>query len=309
MTLVLLRPAWLLALIPLAALAIIVWRRRTAGGWEAIVAPELMAFLRARGDVGAPGQRWPLLIPLVLAALIALCLSGPARLRPHGAAFGRLDPLVIMIDLSPSVTETANLGDAQVAAAYLLAHGGGRPVGLILYASDAYLASAPTSDPETLQGLIAVLDNEIMPVAGSRPGIALSEAADLFARAGMPGIGGTDIVMISDGGGAGVEAEEQAARLADRGARVWALTLDRGSPEAPPADPDGLAAVARAGGGEARPARDPEPLVAAIAAARTRQLARAAEAPEVFDDLGRWFLLLAAPFALLLFRSERGPAR
>lgn len=50
MTLVLLRPYWLLALLPLAALAVLVWRRRTAGGWEAIVAPELIAFLRARGD-------------------------------------------------------------------------------------------------------------------------------------------------------------------------------------------------------------------------------------------------------------------
>ncbi|TPE50235.1 VWA domain-containing protein [Amaricoccus solimangrovi] len=311
MTLILLRPWWLLALVPLVALAALAWRRRAAGGWEAIVAPELIAFLRARGDVGAPGRRWPALLPFALAGLVALALSGPARLRTHGAAFERQDPLVLMIDLSPSVTEGGDLADAQAAAAWLLAHGGGRPIGILLYAADAFLASAPTSDPATLQSLVAVLDARTMPVGGSRPDIALSEAAKLFAAPGMPGAGGTDVVMISDGGGASPEAERRAGVLAERGARVWGLTLDRGAadPDAPPPDPGGLAAIARAGGGAAWPARDPAPLVAAIAAARTRQLAREAEAPEVFEDLGRWLLLLALPLALAFFRPTREPGR
>ncbi|PZQ51539.1 MAG: VWA domain-containing protein [Rhodovulum sulfidophilum] len=310
MTLVLLRPLWLLALAPLAALAVLVWRRRAAGGWEAILTPELRAFLGARGDLGAPGGRWPPLIPFALAALVALALSGPARPRQEGAGFARLDPLVLMIDLSPSVTAGANLGDAQAAAAWLLAHNAARPVGVILYSSDAYLASAPTSDPETLRGLIGVLDAETMPVAGSRPDIALSQAAELFTAPGMPGIGGTDIVMISDGGGADTRAVEQAGRLAARGARVWALTLDRadGPPEAPPPAPGALAAVARAGGGATRPARDPGSLADAIMAARARELARGPAAPEVFADLGRWLLLLALPVAALLFRPDRRPA-
>lgn len=311
MSFVLLRPGWLLALVPLAALAALVWRRRTAGGWEEILTPGMLAFLRARGDVGAPGQRWPLLLPLAVAMVVAVALSGPARLRPRAAGFERLDPLVLVIDLSPSVTRGPNLADAQAAAAWLLGHGGGRPIGVILYASDAYLASAPTSDPETLEGLISVLDDHTMPVIGSRPDIALGQAARLFAEPGMPGIGGADMILISDGGGAGREAEAQARVLAERGARVWALTLDRGTPDmkAPPPDPAGLGAVARAGGGAARPARDPGPLMDEIAAARTRALAKSPDAPEVFEDLGRWLLLLALPLALPLFRSERGPGR
>ena len=311
MSFALLRPGWLLALLPIAALAALVWRRRAAGGWEALIAPEILAFLRARGDLGAPGARWPLLVPFALAALLALALSGPARLRPQGAAFARLDPLVLMIDLSPSVAEGPALGDAQAAAAWLLAHAGGRPVGMILYSSEAYLASAPTSDPETLQGLIAVLGAETMPTGGSRPDIALGQAAELFAGPGLPGIGGADVVMISDGGGATAEAEAQAAQLARRGARLWGLALDRGAPApgAPPPDPAALEALARAGGGDARPARDPAPLMAEIAQARTRALARSPAAAEVFDELGRWLLLPGAALALLLFRRERGPAR
>jgi Ca-activated chloride channel family protein len=309
-SLVLLRPLWLLALAPLAVLALLVWRRRAAGGWEAIVAPEMLAFFARRGDLGAKGGRWPPLLPFALAGLVVLALSGPARLREEGAGFAQLDPLVMMIDLSPSVTGGANLADAQAAAAWLLAHSAARPVGMILYASDAYLASAPTSDPDTLLGLVGVLGAETMPVGGSRPDIALSQAADLFAGRGMPGIGGTDIVMISDGGGADARAVEQAGRLAALGARVWALTLDRadGPPGAPPPAPEALAAVAKAGGGAARPARDPGPLADEIATARSRALARGAASPTVFVDLGRWFLLLTLPVALALFRPDRRPA-
>ncbi len=311
MSLALLRPWWLLALIPIAALAAMAWRRRAAGGWEALISPELRAFLRARGDLGAPGARWPLLVPFVLAALLALALSGPARPRAQGAAFARLDPLVIMLDLSPSVSEGPALADAQAAAAYLLAHAGGRPVGMILYSSEAYLASAPTSDPVTLQGLIAVLGAETMPTGGSRPDVVLSQAAELFAAPGMPGIGGADLVMISDGGGVTPEARAAADQLARRGARLWALALDRGAaaPEAPPPDPAALDTLARAGGGSSGAARDPGPLIEAIAAARGRALARSSEAAEIFEDLGRWLLLPAAGLALALFRRARSPAR
>ena len=239
----------------------------------------------------------------------ALALSGPALLREHGVAFERLDPLVLVLDLSASVTGSDNLGDAQAAAAFALQHAGGRPVGLMLYAADAYLASAPTSDTASLQSLVAVLGPDTMPVGGSRPDIALAEAATLFADAGMPGIGGTDFVLVSDGGGAGTRAEEEAAGLRARGARVWALHLDRADlpPDAPGADPAGLAAIAVAGGGAAAPARDPRLLLERIASARTGALARSDEALLVTEDLGRWLLLLALPAALLLFRPERNP--
>ena len=309
MSLLLLHPLWLLALAPVAAGAALAWRQRTAGGWEAVLAPATLGFFSRHGYLGAAESRWPVLLPFAIAALGVLALSGPARLREDGIAFERLDPLVLALDLSPSVTRGGGLADAQAAAAQVLQSAGGRPVGLMLYGADAYLASAPTSDTASLESLIAVLSPDILPVSGSRPDIALSQASQLFGASGMPGLGGTDILLVSDGGGAGSRAVEEAATLRARGARVWALSVNAPDlpADAPAPDPEGLAAIARAGGGAIAPARDPQPLLARIAEARTAALSRSPEAPLVIRDFGRWLLLLALPAALLLFRPARRP--
>lgn len=161
--------------------------------------------------------------------------------------------------------------------------------------------------PRASKSLIAVLAPDTLPVSGSRPDIALSQASELFAAPGMPGLGGTDILLVSDGGGAGPRAEEEAATLRARGARVWALSLEAPGlpPDAPRPDPEGLAAIARAGGGASAPARDPRPLLARIAEARTAALSRSPGAPLVVRDFGRLLLLLPLPVALLLFRPAR----
>ncbi|MGC9447610.1 VWA domain-containing protein [Cereibacter johrii] len=304
MSWLLLRPLWLAALPPLALLALWVWRRRPAGAWERIVAPPLLARMRELGFVAPAGGRWTGLLPFLVAALVILGLSGPARLTPDSLAFDRMDPILLVLDMSPSVAGTAQLGDAQAAAALVLQEAKGRPMGLMLYAADAYVASAPTSDAASLQSLVAVLGPETMPVEGSRPDIALSVARELFAGEGRPGLAGADLIVISDGGGVGPRAWEEARRLRAAGARVWALELPRdrlpeGMPE-PPAD--ALAALARAGGGALAPVRTPRPLLERLGQARTRALARSAEGPALFEDLGRWLLLLAALPALLLFR-------
>lgn len=241
MSWLLLRPLWLAALPLLALLALWVWRRRPAGAWERIVAPPLLARMRELGFVAPAGGRWTGLLPFAVAALVIVGLSGPARLRPDSLAFDRMDPILLVLDMSPSVAGTAQLGDAQAAAALVLQEAKGRPTGLMLYAADAYVASAPTSDAASLQSLVAVLGAETMPVEGSRPDIALSVARELFAGEGRPGLAGADLIVISDGGGVGPRAWEEA-------------------------------------------------------------LARSAEGPALFEDLGRWLLLLAALPALLLFR-------
>lgn len=306
---ILLRPWWLLAPLLLAGLAFWLWRRRKAGAWAAILAPEVREKLQAMGRFSPGSRRWTALAPVLAAALTALALSGPARLLPSAASFERVDPLVIAFDLSPSVARSAaNLADAQAAAAWILGRAEGRPVGLILYAADAYLASAPTADVASLETLIGALGPETMPVVGSRPDFALNQARVLFGSAGAatrPGLLGADVIFISDGAGIGVHAEEEAARLKAEGARVWALGLERAPPEgAPPPDPEALRRLAAAGGGVYASARDPAPLLEALAKARRGILARSPLAPQAFEDFGRWILLLALIPALLLFRRE-----
>lgn len=329
MTLILLRPLWLLALLPVAALAFWVWRRPSTGEWSAIIAAPLLERMREMGFVATGLRRGAVLLPFLAAAVVVVALSGPARMRQGGGGFDQIDPLILMLDLSPSVTLTARLADAQAAAALVLQEAGGRPVGLMVFAADAYVASAPTADAATLQSLIAVLDQRTMPVVGSRPDIAIGAARDLFTRSGArssplapfgptdaaAGIAGADLILISDGGGVSPRAMQEAERLRNEGARLWALgltgegALTTGSGEpAPAADTDALTRLAAIGGGSYAPARLPRPLLDQIARARTEQLAQSRYAALVFDDLGRWLLLLALAPALLLFR-RRVPGR
>ncbi|MDN3712674.1 hypothetical protein QWZ10_14655 [Paracoccus cavernae] len=54
---ILLRPYWLLALLALAALAVLRWRRGPdAGGWEAVLSPVMLAGLAALGQLGTGGK-------------------------------------------------------------------------------------------------------------------------------------------------------------------------------------------------------------------------------------------------------------
>lgn len=302
--LVLLRPWWLLALLPAAGLALWLWRHRAAGEWASVIEPELLAAMRRLGHLSAGGTDAAPFLACAAAGLVAVALAGPAVPRAASDTYERLDPIVLMLDLSPSVASGPALADLQAAAAQVLQSAGGRPVGIMVYAADGYIASAPTADAASLQGTIAVLSAETMPVAGSRPDIALAEARDIFAgTAEATDPGGADFIVISDGGGAD-RALDEARRLADEGARVSTLALAPQTPGGPAPDPDALADLARLGGGAAAPARSPRPVLERIEAARIARIARSDEADRVFRDLGPWLLGLAGLPVLALFRRR-----
>lgn len=305
--LVLLRPWWLCGLLAAALAALWLRRRRLGADWAGVTDPALLPVLRRLGLVSDGRRDGSALLALAAAGLLSLALAGPALMRPGAIAYRALDPLILVLDLSPSVVAgAAPLNDLKAAAARILTGANGRPVGIMVYAADAYLASAPTSDADSLQGLVAVLARDTMPVAGSRPDIALSMARDLFRGKDGPGLGGADLVVISDGGGVGERAAEEAARLASDGARVWALSLPRVATGAPAPDHDGLAALARRGKGAALPAADVAQLLERIAAARDMRLARDPATRAAWRDLGPWLLPFVLAALWPLFRRLRG---
>lgn len=306
MSVILLRPLWLLALLAVLAAAIWVRRRRMAGDWAQVVDGDLLPALRKLGLLVDGRRNRAAMLPFLAAGIMAVAMAGPAVLRPGAVAWRALDPLILVLDLSPSVVaDDRVLGQLQSGAAMVLADAQGRPVGMMVYAGDAYLASAPTTDPETISGLLAVLGQDTMPVVGSRPDIALSMARDLFGGKDGPGIGGADLVVISDGGGMGARATEEAARLAHDGARVWALILPGVAEGAPAANPQGMDDMARAAGGAAVPVAEVADLTRRIAAARTARLAQDPQAGLSFRDLGPWLLPLAMLALLPMFRRRR----
>jgi Ca-activated chloride channel family protein len=74
--LVLLRPWWLLALLPIAGLALWLWRHRAAGEWAAIIDPVLLAAMRRLGHLGVGGTD--------AAPFLACAAAGLSRWRWRG---------------------------------------------------------------------------------------------------------------------------------------------------------------------------------------------------------------------------------
>ncbi|WP_421219341.1 VWA domain-containing protein [Aeromonas enteropelogenes] len=171
MELILLRPWWLLALIPWLWQG---WRRHRQ---PPLLAPAMQAYLLPAIRPSRP-WRWLATLPVILA------LSGPAlrgELQQHPAA-----PLDIwLLDLSRSMEATDLKPDRATRVRWqlqqLLASAQGARIALILYAGDAYLAMPPTRDHQALSLLLPDLRPAIMPLQGSNPARAVALAMKQIA--------------------------------------------------------------------------------------------------------------------------------
>lgn len=172
MELTLLRPLWLLALLPWLWQG---WRRRRQAP---LLAPAMQAYL-------LPGQRrhfpwlWLACLPLILA------LSGPAlRQQSQSTPSPALD--IWLLDLSRSMLATDLQPDRATRVRVLLQdlladraqQEAAHPIALILFAGDAYLAMPPTRDHQALALLLPDLRPAIMPRQGSAPERAVALALE-----------------------------------------------------------------------------------------------------------------------------------
>lgn len=296
--LTLLRPWWLLALLPLAALALWSVRRGAdVGGWERVMPPDTLVAMRTLGALsGATGQ-WRRLLPVAGAVALILGLSGPALPRDDAPVFQQTDAVMMAVDLSPSVAEGPSLAQAQIAAAGLMQALAGRPVGLILYGGEAYRVAAPTADIATLESQIGVLGPGTVPGKGSRPAAALGLAGQMLA-----GMKRADLVLISDGGGIDAATRAEADRLAASGIRISTLLLDDGvAAGAPLPDADALAGLVR--GGQASRADQVDRLAARLAHA-TAPGGDAAMTALQYRDFGPLLAVFALAPLLALMRRQ-----
>ncbi len=201
MELTLLRPLWLLALLPWLWQG---WRRRRQAP---LLAPAMQAYL-------LPGQRrhfpwlWLACLPLILA------LSGPAlRQQSQNVPSPALD--IWLLDLSRSMLATDLLPDRATRVRVLLQdlladraqQEAAHPIALILFAGDAYLAMPPTRDHQALALLLPDLRPAIMPRQGSAP-----ERAVALALKQIPAGQQARLLLITD---------DLTARQAERIKAVW----------------------------------------------------------------------------------------
>ena len=198
----LLRPYWLLALIPSALLLASLWRgRRQQGDWQGAIDSELLAAL---SDDTAPQQqrRWPLML-LALAWLLAIvALAGPTWQRLPQPVYQQLEALVIVLDLSPSMYATdvspSRLVQArrEIQDVLRLRDKQGGSTGLIAYAGDAHVVTPLTEDTRTIELLLPSLSPGIMPLVGNNPLLALQQAEQLIRDAQVDK---ARILLITDG--------------------------------------------------------------------------------------------------------------
>jgi len=292
--LTLLRPWWMAALPVLVLLALWIWRRGPdAGGWQQVMPARMLAAMRALGHL--QGQTGSFGVASFTAAgLIALALAGPALPRSDAPVLAGNGAVLIAIDMSPSVAESPALADAQAAAAQVLAAANGRPVGLILFAGEAYDVAAPTADPATLETQIAVLGPETMPDKGSRPAAAFALARDMLSD-----VSDADLVLISDGGGLSADAVAEAERLTGQGIRLLVLTLADAAGE--PVNKNAFSGLERIFA--SAPARAPDPVLDALAHSPALRRDGALTALH-FRDLGPLVAVLALLPMLVLFRRS-----
>lgn len=286
----LLRPWALLALGPIALLWLALHRRSAAAEAPIVghIAPHLLAALtigrNARARASAPD------LLLGAAALMVLAAAGPAW-RPAPSPFvTETAPLVIALDLSPSMAGTdlapSRLERGKEKIRDLIARRAGGRVGLVAYAGTAHLVMPLTDDPTVLLPFLEALSPGIMPDHGRSASAALRLAEGLLAAEDTPG----SVLFVTDG----IDPSDIAA-FPEGGPARAALIVN-------PAPGAEIADWSRRADVRATPATLDDTDLARVERALTSALARAAARQGKLADDGWMLALPAALLVLLWFR-------
>lgn len=192
-----LRPDWLLAIIPLAALGVLMLRQKSAGrAWQAACDAHLLPHLL---DSQGQGPRHRAVLYLLGAALcMILALAGPSGTKLPVPVYEYLHPRVLLLDVSHD-SLTADLKPDRLTRAKfklhdLFQHQDQGQFGLIAYTEEPFVVSPITHDAQTIDALIDPITPDIMPIDGTNLARALQDAAHLIEQTGA---GPGDILVLT----------------------------------------------------------------------------------------------------------------
>jgi Ca-activated chloride channel family protein len=298
----LLRPAWLLALIPLA-LAVAAARRRDDArhAWSGVVATHLLEHLLVDPDRGRR-RTGPLPIAALALGLGIVALSGPSFGRMP-SPFAEEEAVVVVVmsarptmaakDVQPSRLERA----AQKVRDLLTLRPDVR-AGLVTYAGSAHPVVPPTRDVEVVRAFAGELRTDLLPAReGDAAADAIAIARGWIERAGGVGtvLWVTDSVDVSGG--------ELAAAIGTPRLPVALFGVGAGGTSNAPFDAQVLEAAAGALGASMTLVSPDETDVERLASLLDHSLrAVAGETAQRRDD-GYWFLVPILLLALLWARK------
>jgi len=320
----LLRPAWLLASIPLLILLWLLWHQRLSSqAWKSFCDPELLPHLLIGEDGVA--RRWPLLLIGIAGLLSIIALAGPVWEQREQPVFREQSALIIALDLSRSMDaqdiKPNRLTRARHKLTDILQQRREGQTALLVYAALPFIITPLTEDRGTILSQINSLDTALMPSQGSRPDLAVAKASELLDQAGHSQ---GDVLLLTDGIG-NIAIDDILAPLKGTGHRlsVLAIGTEEGAPiplaqggflkdpggeiVIPRLNPAELRSLATQGGGRftqlALDDRDINYLLAPLESHDiTHQDESSGLTADQWREEGPWLLLIILPLAAFAFR-------
>lgn len=306
----LLRPEWLLALVPAAVLAALLWRRLNQGAndWSRVVDPHLLVHLAASG--GRQTGRWPIALLLVGWAAAILAMAGPTWEKLPQPAGGRLEPVVVALSLTRSMgasdASPTRLAAARYKVADVLSRMRGGEVALVLYADIPFTAAPLTQDARVVGQMLPDLATNLMRGGPARTDLAIEKGVELLKGAGASS--GRILILADSTGDDPAKAQAAARAAAAAGFKVNVIGVGAsGADGAAPLDAAGLSALAVAGRGTfSRLTADDSDLESTLpltsASATAPPVDQDGFTADVWADMGPFVLLISVLLAPLAFR-------
>jgi Ca-activated chloride channel homolog len=298
----LLRPLWLLAYIPwlyLLWLYLFSKQATSHSSWHDLCDPHLLPHITAKSQNHR--QSWPLWCMFIAVAFMILSLVGLSWSRLTVPTYQRVQPRVILLDLSTNMLQTdlrpSRLDRAKFKLHDLFSQHDLGQTGLIAYSGEPFVVSPLTDDGKTMDDLVTVLHPNILPIAGNNLSLALREAQALLERSGS----NSGQVLVLTGDKPDKQAILSARQLAKQKIYVSILPL---------IEEQGLlnkfTLFARAGHGKNLRLSDQNNDLAQWLALSTKTITKKSQnnAISVWQDQGRWFIIPALLLLLPTFRRN-----
>ena len=320
------RPLWLLALLPLAALIYFYFHQKnTTSSWQKICDAHLLQHLLIHQQKASSltglwflGTGW---------LLCTLALAGPTWSKLEQPLYQSQEALVIVTDLSRSMDANdlrpSRIDLAKFKLIDLLKKQQDGKTALIVYASEPYIVSPLTNDTQTIISQVPTLVTALMPQQGSNTHRALEKAGELMRQAGIPK---GHVLLITDGIEDITAIKKTLDDLKSRHIKTSVLAVgtqegapiplanggflknNQGAIVIPQLDAPKLQQIAQAGGGLYQEITANNHDINTLSTYFTDKAAfenkeEQTQFTDTWKEQGPWLVLLLLPFAALAFRK------
>lgn len=179
------RPHWFLVLLPaILYLAWVIYSTRQNNPWRKICDPHLLPALLEQSQNASRRIFYVFLFLFFIIAIFAL--AGPSWKKVELPVFRELHSTMLMLDLSPEMQATdlnpTRLARAKYKIRDLISASQNTQMGLVVFSSEAFVASPLSQDANTLRTLLDELNPQMMPISGSDMGQGLNQALSLLKQ-------------------------------------------------------------------------------------------------------------------------------